>query len=100
MAERVPDAAGRDRGFALLLVIWTLALLAVLAASITRDAGSEALMTRNRVEQMHARAIAEAGITLALANLLAPGGPRQWPADGRPRRYSYDGGEATVTVQD
>ena len=91
---------GGDRGFALVLVIWVLALLAVLAASVAADSRSEAVITRNRLETAQARAIADAGVTLALAGLIDPDPAARWPADGGRRRLRYGGGTIEVTVQD
>jgi general secretion pathway protein K len=82
------------------LVIWVLALLALLAGSLAGDVGGEARLTRNRIETARARALAEAGVTLALNNLLLRDPSVQWPADGRPRALAYDGGTITVTIQD
>jgi general secretion pathway protein K len=94
------SAEAAERGFALLLVIWIMALLAVLAGGMAADTRSAARIMRNRIDTGHARARAEAGVALAVYNLLEPNPALQWPVDGRPRLENYDEGEVTVTVQD
>lgn len=95
LAER-----GRDRGFALLLVIWVVALLAVLAASVAADSTREAVIARNRVEAAQARALADAGVALALAGLDEANPATRWPADGTPRLVSFGGGTIAIAIQD
>jgi general secretion pathway protein K len=95
----LPEDENR-RGFALLLVIWILALLAVLAAGVAADSQSESKIARNRVELAHARDLAEAGIALAIVGLTVPDMTLRWPADGSTRTVAYDGGSVAVTIQD
>ena len=59
-----------ERGFALLLVIWVLAILAVLAAGFAASTRSETRLARNLLEAARAQALAEAGIVRASASLL------------------------------
>ncbi len=89
-----------DRGFALIVVIWILALLAVLAAGVASDSGSEAVIARNRLASAQARAAADAGIALAIEGLLDPNPQTQWRSDGSARDVQYAGAAITVTVQD
>ena len=87
-------------GFALLLVMWVVALLAVLAAQIAADVRSELQISRSRLELAQARAIAEAGITLAVSGLIAPDVTVRWRADGSTHAIRYGDGTVAVTVQD
>jgi general secretion pathway protein K len=89
-----------DQGFALLLVIWVLALLAVLAASVAADSRSEAVIARNRLAVAQARGLADAGIVLAVAGLIDPNPATRWRADGHPQSIRYGDGSAALTVQD
>jgi len=97
--SRAPPAA-RERGFALLVVIWVLALMAVLATGFASDTRSEARQARNLLEAARAQAMAEAGITLAVVGLLDQNPATQWSVDGSRRIVSYDGGMLAITVQD
>jgi general secretion pathway protein K len=89
-----------ERGIALLLVIWVLALLAVLIVGFSGDARTELLVARNHYESASARAIADAGVSLAIFGILDPQPEAQWPADGRLREMSYADGTIRIRVQD
>ena len=95
-----PVAPDGQSGFALLLVIWVVALLAVLAAQIAADVQSEVKIARSRLELARARSIAEAGITLAVSSLIAPDVTARWHADGSMHTISYGGGTVAITIQD
>jgi general secretion pathway protein K len=95
-----PPRQEKRQGFALLLVIWVLALLAVIAAGIAADSRSESVIARNRVELARARDRAEAGIAIAITGLTVPDMTLRWVADGSTRTIAYDGGSVAITVQD
>jgi hypothetical protein len=97
MSSRLATASGEakcrpryeERGMALLLVIWVLALLSLLAAGLTVAARSEAVLVRNREQSAQAQAIAEAGVSLAILGLLEIDPAAQWrgqSAHGASRR--------------
>ena len=94
------EPSRRERGIALLLVVWVLALVAVLATGFADDTRSEARRARNLADGARARAAAEAGVMLAVAGLLDRNPATQWPRDGRLRRLSYAGAELAVAAQD
>jgi general secretion pathway protein K len=89
-----------NSGFALLLVIWVLALLAVLAAGMAADTWSEAKIARDRLELARAAAIAEAGISLAVLGLSTPDPAARWRPDGTTRKVDYASATLAITVQD
>ena len=100
-AEEDPsEARSRERGIALLLVVWVLALAAVLATGFAADTRSEAHRARGLAEEARARAAAEAGVMLAVAGLLDPKAQSPWPRDGTSRTLSYASATLTVAVQD
>src|SRR5262249_19767914 len=99
-ADCSADVPQRNRGFALLLVIWVLALLAVLAAAVAADSHSEALIARHRIDLAEARGIADAGIVLAVTGLFSPDPAARWPVDGTARCADYGGGTVAVRVID
>jgi general secretion pathway protein K len=90
----------REDGFALLLVIWITALLALLAAGIAADSQGEARIAQSRLSLAKARLAADAGISLAALGLTEPDPAQRWRADGTARSLRYDGTAITVTVQD
>jgi general secretion pathway protein K len=84
----------RQRGIALLLVLWALILLTVIAGSLTTTVRTELSMAGSLVDEVRGRALIEAGFTYVLANYL--GGNRaeveeMLPADGRLREWVFDG---------
>ena len=89
-----------ERGIALLVVIWVLALLAVLIVGFSGDARTELLVASNHYESAGARAIADAGVSLAIFGILNPAPEAQWQADGRVREVSYADGTIRIRIQD
>lgn len=96
---RRPDSRG-ERGFALILAIWVLALLSVIAAVMAADVHVGAVEARNRLDLARARATAEAGISLAVLSLLNPNQTARWQADGRLYSLWYRGSPVGVRVFD
>lgn len=75
-------------------------LLAVLLVGFAGDARTELLLARNHYESAGARAIADAGVSLAIFGVLDSSPDSQWHADGRPRAFAYGTGTIRVAVQD
>ena len=59
-------------GIALVIVLWVIALLAVIAVSFTTATRGQANLVRNLVENAKAEAIADAGVYRAIFELFAP----------------------------
>ena len=89
-----------QRGVALVLALWLLTLLTILAAGYGYAMRTETKLTIHGVELAKARAIAEAGIWLALADLLQPEPERQWLADGTLYQLDFSEGQIRLRVQD
>jgi general secretion pathway protein K len=82
VTRRAPIAAGNpltavystrlrlERGIALIMVLWAIALLTVIAASYAFETRTEALLSANFVDKAKAEAAAEAGVKRAIADLL------------------------------
>jgi general secretion pathway protein K len=79
-----------------LLVIWVLALLALLAAGVAADTSSETVIARNRLDMTAARDAADSGVTLAILGLLDPDPTKRLPADGNITNFHI--GDRTVAV--
>lgn len=73
----------RERGIALLLVIWALALLSAIAMAVTSDGRSVRRIAHNLERAAQDRALAEGGIRWGIAQLLDGRPQRQLPLDGR-----------------
>lgn len=89
-----------DRGFALILVIWVLALLALLGAEVAADSHSAAVVTRNRLDLAQLQASADAGVALAVMGLLDPDVSARWQADGRVYGRRYAGQALAIAIAD
>lgn len=89
----------RQAGFALLIVLWTLALLALIGSHITATA--HAMLTRGAALRAAAQASAAAdgAVFQAIFHLL-DGPARRWPSDGVARTVRVATGTATVTIED
>jgi len=59
-----------ERGIALIMVLWAIALLTVIAASHAFETRTEALLSANFIDKAKAEAAAEAGVRRAIADLL------------------------------
>jgi len=88
------------RGFALLLVLWSLILLGLVAASFLRETRVDTTLARDVAENAKAEALADAGVQRAILGLLDPEPTTAWRADGRVHRFALGEGEVRVQVQD
>lgn len=85
---------GRQGGIALILVLWSLVLLTVIAGTLTMTVRTELSMTRNLVDEIRGRALAEAGLNYVLASYTAGGNTslrEALPADGQLREWYFEG---------
>ncbi len=91
---------GRQRGTALLLVLWVTVLVAALLAGLAASARSQAEAALYGSERVRAELAAEAGLAHAVAGLRAPGLHQRWVPDGRPYHFRFDAAAVTVRVVD
>lgn len=110
-ATKLPPAASADSkwdrgrsvrdegGIALILVLWVVALLAVLAASLLVDARATMGLAGNQVAAAQARALAEAGVNRAIAALDAGHGRLLWPTPDTRVEWRFGNGIARLRVQ-
>jgi general secretion pathway protein K len=70
-----------DRGFALLIVLWSLVLIALLTSQILASGRTALVLAGNLREAAQARGAADGAINEALFHLLIKGADH-WPADG------------------
>jgi general secretion pathway protein K len=72
----------RQRGLALVLVLWVLSLLTIMAGSFALSMRREASIIEGIRNNAQAMAIAESGIAMAEMMLLNPDQNKRWRADG------------------
>ncbi|WP_089728169.1 general secretion pathway protein GspK [Candidatus Thiosymbion oneisti] len=92
-----------QRGIALMLVLWVLALLTIIAVGLTTAQRTESTLTGNQLASARFHALAEAGVSWAILNLLAPvtiidEETEVWVPDGMPRSWTFAGETLQIRV--
>jgi general secretion pathway protein K len=90
----------RQRGTALLLVLWVTVLLAALLIGVAAASRSQSQAALYGAERVRAELVAEAGLAHAVAGLRAPDLRNQWVPDGRSYDFEFDGAKVRVQVVD
>lgn len=93
-------AVERERGFALLMVLWTLILLAFLATVFADNARTEVFLARNLVDNAQAEALADGGINRAVAGLTRDPVDGGFYGDGRIYVWPSEAGEVRFWIRD
>ena len=95
-----PKENARQQGFALLVVLWIVTLLALQISIFNlsvRDAGT---LAGNELAMARGEALAAAGVELAAARLTEPDAEWRWSADGRTRQVRFGGARLYIAVAD
>jgi general secretion pathway protein K len=87
----------RSGGFALLIVLWTLVLIAFLVLHLTASGRTEIRIADNLVDNAVAAAAADGAISEAIFNQSNPRPDQRWPLDGA--THSSTIGDSRVAVQ-
>ncbi len=90
----------RQKGFALLMVLWVSILLTVLISGYTVLTRTETLQSRFLFDDAQARYMALAGIERAVLELRKPDLETRWQADGRTYEFEFDGALIEVEIMD
>jgi general secretion pathway protein K len=91
----------RQRGVALVLVIWVAVLIAVIAGAFMAERQTETLVVRNSISMARAAAAADAGVQRALLDAFrTDNSPDVWKRDGSPHDWSFDGVPVRVAMRD
>jgi len=86
------------RGVALILVMWIMALMAILLGSFALISRTENLEARHMFDMTTARYDAIAGVERAIFELRNPDLNARWVADGRGYEFPYEGAVVHVEV--
>jgi general secretion pathway protein K len=92
--------AGSNRGIALISVLWITGLLAVMAASFASSTRTEARLAHNHTEAAKAEALADAGVYMAVFNLLDFDPETAWGAGETVYAFSLGEGDVQVRIDD
>lgn len=90
----------RERGAALLLVLWLIALLTALIGAFALTARVEALQGKILSGGARAQELARAGVEYSLVRLADTEPTTRWLPDGRSYRWSYAGSEVELQIVD
>ncbi|WP_049622672.1 general secretion pathway protein GspK [Frateuria defendens] len=93
-------ARRRQRGIALLVVLWACTLLAVLLGGYAMLARTEGMQARYQFAQAQAHYAAEAGLARAIVGLQAQQPAQRWIADGRAYDFRFDNAQLHVSAID
>jgi len=90
----------RERGWALISVLWTVAMLAMMAAAAQELTLTSVRTERRALVRAHLEADLDAAVVRALLALQDSRPADRWRVDGYPYKFSYEGVDMTVAVQD
>lgn len=100
--QPAPSSAqsGGSGGFALILVLWTLVLIAFITAQLLGTARVETAIARNLVAEAAIGAAADGAVNQAIFGLLDPRPETGWALDGSVHELEIGGFRVDVQVQD
>src|SRR5882762_988206 len=90
----------RGAGFALIVVLWFLVLIAAIGTYLMANARLEIARARNILIAARAEALADGAIAQAVFNLTDPSAATAWKLDGTPHSITLAGGETTIRMFD
>ncbi|MGH7188580.1 MAG: general secretion pathway protein GspK [Acetobacteraceae bacterium] len=99
LSKQWGETAERQRGFALLIVLWMLVLLAIVVSGIAASGHTESALASNLRNGAVAQAAADGAVAVALFHTLVSG-PDHWPADGAPHVLMIGATRITVRILD
>lgn len=94
------SAGERERGFALISVLWAAMILAVIVGTIVALGRSEVEIAHDRIRHAQLAEVAEAALAITILRLLDPAPAHQPPADAVPFIVNFAGHAVRVAVQD
>jgi general secretion pathway protein K len=96
----MPKAAARSRGFALLIVLWTLVLIAFVVAQVTAAGRTEIRIAGNLAANAAAQAAADGAIYEAIFHLADPRPEQRWALDGSEHALRIGQSRITLRLED
>ena len=102
MASLLPDRSStrRQRGIALVVVLWIVTLLALQVSIFNLTVRDAASLAGNERAAARGEALASAGVELAAAGLMEREPTRRWRGDGAVRTVEFAGAQLQITVLD
>ena len=100
MRRAAPLAGGCNRGFALIIVLWTLALIAFITAQLVSSGRVEVRIAGNLTANAVTEAAATGGIYQAAFQLLDPNPETRWQLDGTMHAFAIGDCRITALIED
>jgi general secretion pathway protein K len=91
---------GEEDGYALLAAVAAIAIFATLALGLVAKLQGSLLLVGAEIERARAEAAAEAGVAVAIANMIGDDRAFRWALDGRPRTMNFAGSRLTIRLID
>jgi general secretion pathway protein K len=98
----IPDQLRRDRqrGLALVVVLWVVALLALQVSLFNLSVRDTSSLASTELATLRGEALAMAGVEMAVARLIDRNPARHWSADGSAREFDFAGASITAIIKD
>src|SRR5262249_32297234 len=93
-------ARERESGFALVVVLWIVALLALQVGIFNLTVRDAASLAVTELALAGGEALASSGVELAAARLMETDAAWRWQADGRTREVAFGGARLAITIID
>jgi general secretion pathway protein K len=92
----------RQRGVALVLVVWVAVILSVIAASFIMERRTEAMIVLNSISLARTQSAADAGVNRAVSEAYRndPNATDAWKRDGMPHDFTFEGMAVRVEMRD
>src|ERR1700693_4711776 len=91
---------GRDRGFALIIVLWAFVLIALIVIHLTAAGRTELRIASNLAANAAAQAAADGAIYQAIFNLSDPRPERRWALDGAAHEIQIGRSRVALRLED
>lgn len=98
--EPIRKPLWRERGWALVSVLWMLAILTMLVAAAQALSFSSEQREQRALAQARMEAGFHAGIVRAVIGIQDPRAEQRWRVDGVPQDFELDGETVRITIQD
>jgi general secretion pathway protein K len=89
----------RENGFALVLVLWLVALLSIVAASFSTHSKVETRLAGNAVKALQSKLLAESGVNGAVLELMVSDSAQRWHTDGQNYPVETDQGRINISIR-
>lgn len=90
----------RERGVALLVVLWVMLAAVLLVSSFNATVRSGAVFVSSEIEQAKVEAALDAGAEIAAAHLIDEAEARRWAPDGTRRTLGFAGTDLAISILD